>query len=245
MKYGEFMNNLCILILLFFSYSFIGWIIEVCVGIIERQKIINRGFLIGPIVPIYGFGCIAIMLTMHSYMKDPIVVFLISIIICSVLEYFTSYIMEKIFKNRWWDYSNKKFNINGRVCLECAIPFGFGALIMLYGVNPILYNLYSKINTEVLVIITSFILLIFISDFILSCNIIITLKNISNSILCDSTELITKKVREILSTQGYLHRRLLGSFPTLKLSNTLSSLKERIGHDKKRLKLEKNLKKNN
>ena len=97
-------------------------------------------------------------------MKDPIILFLMSVIICSVLEYFTSYIMEKIFKNRWWDYSDMKYNINGRICLECAIPFGFGACFLMYIVNPLIQNIYIRININVWKIIIIILLVVLLLD---------------------------------------------------------------------------------
>lgn len=233
------MYNVYILILLFYTYSFIGWLIEVIVSIIQRHKLINRGFLIGPICPIYGFGGVLILILLNRYADDPLILFIMSVVVCSILEYFTSYLMEKIFKNRWWDYSDKKFNINGRICLECAIPFGIAAVIMFYGLNPVLISAYTKLSFELLRIIALSLLAITIVDVAVSYSIILTLKNISNSLRCDSTELITKKVREILAGKNYLHRRLVESFPKMHIYNKLASLKEKILKNKKALKLEK------
>lgn len=170
------MKELCILILLFYSYSFLGWLMEVCVSIVERHRLVNRGFLIGPICPIYGFGGVLVLLLLNKYAKDPLIFFLMSIIICSILEYFTSYIMEKIFKNRWWDYSNKKFNINGRICLECAIPFGIIAVVVFYGLNPLLISLFNKLPVMAIKITALSLLGLTFIDLIFSFNVILTLK---------------------------------------------------------------------
>ena len=110
--------------LYFIIYSFLGWTMEVICKLVELKKFVNRGFLIGPICPIYGYGVLAIVLIIGSFKGDLLAVFLKSILVCSILEYLTSYLMEKIFKARWWDYSNKKFNLNGRICLETKIPKG-------------------------------------------------------------------------------------------------------------------------
>ena len=110
--------------LLFIIYSIIGWILEIIFAFINLKKFVNRGFLIGPYCPIYGAGCLLLTILLSKYAEDTIVLFALSIIICSILEYLTSWIMEKIFKLRWWDYSDMKFNINGRICLETMIPFG-------------------------------------------------------------------------------------------------------------------------
>lgn len=233
------MDRLIYLIILFFIYSFLGWLMEVILTLFEKHKFIDRGFLIGPICPIYGSGGIIIYTLLNRYMNEPIILFFMSIIICSILEYFTSYIMEKIFKNRWWDYTDMKYNINGRICLEYAIPFGFGACFLMYGVNPIVSMLYSNVNIVIWKTIIIILLLLLLVDIIISFKIIINLKNISNSIRCDSTEAITKKVKEILTKKTFLHRRLLLSFPDMKVKNKLSILKERLLKDKEKIKLEK------
>ena len=104
--------------------SFAGWIMETISISIRNKKFVNRGFLIGPVCPIYGYGVVLVSLLLQKYQNDIIVTFFMSIIICGFLEYFTSYFMEIIFKARWWDYSQRKFNINGRVCLENLVLFG-------------------------------------------------------------------------------------------------------------------------
>ena len=112
--------------LLFLLYSIIGYIAEVVSCSITLKKIVlNRGFLIGPYLPIYGFGCLIMVWLLFRYEDDLLVLFIMSAFFCTVLEYFTSLLMEKLFKLRWWDYSNRKFQINGRVCLNNALLFGF------------------------------------------------------------------------------------------------------------------------
>ena len=105
---------------------------EVTLQFINKKRFVNRGFLIGPICPIYGYGVLLILLLVGNK-GDILAVFLKSILICSLIEYFTSYFMEKLFKARWWDYSKRKFNLNGRVCLGTAIPFGILGLFISNG----------------------------------------------------------------------------------------------------------------
>ena len=121
---------------LFFIYAFIGWLMEVCFTFITDHKLVNRGFLIGPLCPIYGHGCLLILLFLKKFADEPITLFFMAMLICSLLEYFTGYLLEKIFKARWWDYSNRKFNINGRICLETLIPFGILGLLIVLIINP-------------------------------------------------------------------------------------------------------------
>ena len=119
---------------------------EVICKLIQEKRFINRGFLIGPYCPIYGWGALAITILLKKYLDDPIALFFMSVIICSVIEYLTSYILEKKYHARWWDYSNKKYNINGRICLETLIPFGLLGMIISYFTNPVFFNWYSSLS---------------------------------------------------------------------------------------------------
>ena len=140
-----------------------------------------------------------------------------SIIICSFLEYITSFLMEVIFKNRWWDYSNKKFNINGRICLETMIPFGIIGTFVFYILNPAINKLVSFLPSYLSLIIALVILILFIFDMTISFNVIIKFKNVSKSIKVDSTDEITKKVKQILLNKSFIHRRLIKAFPHMKI----------------------------
>lgn len=121
---------------IFYIYSFLGWAMETTKNLIETKKFVNRGFLIGPYCPIYGFGIVAITALLTKYINDVPVMFCMSLLICGVLEYYTSLVMEKVFKARWWDYTNRKFNINGRVCLENLIIFGIAGVVLVKYANP-------------------------------------------------------------------------------------------------------------
>jgi uncharacterized membrane protein len=213
---GDYMEKLALYFLLFMTYSFIGWSIEVIGKLIEKHKFINRGFLIGPYCPIYGFGCIIITLCLYKYLNDPIVLFIMSIFICSVLEYLTSYYMEKIFGLRWWDYSRRKFNLNGRICLETMIPFGILSLFVMYIVNPFFMNVYSKLPSTILYIICLILLILYITDNIITTTIMFGFRKTINTLDKDGTEEITKKVKEKLVNRNWLYKRLLNAFPNLK-----------------------------
>ena len=140
--------------LYFIIYSFIGWLMEVVLKSKDEHKFVNRGFLIGPICPIYGFGVLLIILLVGNSKSDLLAVFLKSILVCSVLEYFTSYFMEKLFHARWWDYSKNKYNINGRICLETMLPFGILSTIVIYVVHPLVIKFVSLFSNTLLIILT-------------------------------------------------------------------------------------------
>ena len=202
--------------ILFMIYSFIGWIIEVIDIKIETKKLVNRGFLMGPYCPIYGWGGTLMSILLKNYVNDPLVLFLVAMVICSLLEYTTSYLMEKIFNARWWDYSNKKFNINGRVCLETMIPFGLLGCFLMYLLNPFLLNILKNIPHIILTIIAIILFIIFLIDNIVSYSIITKISISSKKVIKDSTEEITKKIKEYISKNSKFGKRLMKSFPRFK-----------------------------
>ena len=165
-------RNIEIYFLLFFIYSILGWTMEVIRVLIHERKFVNRGFLIGPYCPIYGYGVLLLTFLLKKYQEDIVATFIFSILICGLLEYFTSYFMEKIFHARWWDYSKRKFNINGRICLETLIPFGIMGCAILYITNPVILNLLNKIPDLILHIVSVILFILYIIDNIVSGKII-------------------------------------------------------------------------
>lgn len=132
----------------FFFYSFIGWFFESCYCSIRPKKWVNRGFLRGPLCPIYGTGGLVMMvcllplrhITKSLYINE-LIIFVAGAILCDIVEFMTSYIMEKLFNARWWDYSNKKFNIQGRICLTHTFYWGTCSCLFVFILEPIM-NLY-------------------------------------------------------------------------------------------------------
>lgn len=187
--------NLEIYFMMFMFYSVAGWLMEVTLGLIEKHKFVNRGFLIGPYCPIYGVGVLSVSLLLKNVTDNIILLFLLSTLICGTLEYLTSYLMEKIFKARWWDYTRRKFNINGRICLETLIPFGIISVLVICFVNPWLIEKLEDIPFGTLDILAILLLIIYLVDTFVSFNIILRFKNLTKSEK-DNTEEIAKKVRE-------------------------------------------------
>lgn len=202
--------------LLYFIYSIIGWFLEVGLAFYEHKKFVNRGFLIGPYCPIYGVGCLLLTILLSKYINEPGVIFAFSIFICATLEYLTSYLMEKIFKLRWWDYSNMKFNINGRICLETLIPFGIIGVLVVKYISPFLINTVNSINFNVLVIINIIILSILITDILISFNVVFNLKNVTRNLNKDSTEEIKKAIYKFIHNNIFMYNRIVKAFPNMK-----------------------------
>lgn len=204
-------------VILFFIYSFLGWIVEVIDILIKQKKLSNRGFLIGPYLPIYGSGCLLIIIFLKNQTSDLIGLFLKAMIICSLLEYFTSYIMEKIFKTRWWDYSDRSYNINGRICLLNMLCFGLLGCLLMYIINPILTNILLNINIKLINILGIIVIIIFVIDFIVSFKIIFNIRKVVTNVAKDSTDEITKRVKQILNNSK-IYKRIIKAFPKFSIS---------------------------
>lgn len=213
------------LFLMFIIYSFLGWIVDTVDILITTKKLVNRGFLIGPICPIYGVGVLLMIFLLSGFTDTPLALFILAISIFMSLEYFTSYIMEKLFNARWWDYSDRKFNLNGRICLETTIPFGLGGVFVMYVINPFVIKLLDKIPHNIVIILGIIFLVLFIIDLICSFSVIDKIKKTISNKCKDDTEEINKKVREYLIKLSPLTKRLMESFPNLRIK--IKKIKEK------------------
>ena len=221
-------------IIYFMIYSFIGWIMEVFCKYITEKKFVNRGFLLGPICPIYGCGVTLIILLIRTNQSDIISVFLKSILICSALEYFTSLIMEKIFKARWWDYSERKFNINGRICLETMLPFGILGTAVLCFIHPHVINLVKCFTSSTRIIIAIILLIVFIIDNIISFNVMSKIKVQISTEKGDNTTAVKNKISEWLENNTYWYRRIINAFPKFEIMSKVKKIKDAITSKTKR-----------
>ena len=195
-------------------------IIEVIATYPDTKCFVNRGFLIGPYCPIYGNCAIAMILLLHN-IKDPILLFILSIIICSVGEYVTSYLMEKIFHARWWDYTKNKFNLNGRICLVNSLAFGVLGFLLIKFVNPFVVGLITKLSPTIMNILFYTILILFLIDNVISFKVIFKIKNMSvKYVHLDNTKEITEKVKKILS-DNVLAKRVFKAFPNIRFKFNL------------------------
>lgn len=198
--------------LLFIIYSFFGWILEVSLALLKEHKFINRGFLIGPVVPIWGFGAIIISIILKD--SDGIFNLLVSsAFIGTFLEYVVNYLMELVFKARWWDYSDRPFNVDGRVWLGSSVFFGIGGLCVIKFFNPFLLKFLCVFNTGILNTISILLFIIIVVDLVISCNIIKNLKLSVRSLKKDYTEEISKKVMNSLIKKSNSFKRLFKAFP--------------------------------
>ncbi len=123
-------------------YSFIGWIIEVIYQAVVKGKLLNRGFLNGPVCPVYGFGMSAVLFFYQTINIDNVfIVFLEGIILTTAIELFAGFILDKFFHARWWDYSKMPFNLNGYICLAFSIIWGLAVVFAVKIAHPAIYNI--------------------------------------------------------------------------------------------------------
>ena len=211
------------------AISILGWGMEVACKYMEFHRFINRGFLIGPYCPIYGVGAVLIVLFLSPYSDAPLTVFLLGMVLCGTLEYLTSSLMEKLFHARWWDYSQRRFNLNGRICANTLIPFGRLGLALIYLIQPLLFGWFNRLSALALNLVSSILLALFLSDIVISSTVLAKIRASASASGADDTEMLTRAVREELSKHHVLVRRTLRAFPYLKLYNSrlLKQMKEK------------------
>ncbi len=159
----------CELFLLYIAYSTLGWCGEMLYCSIPKGKLCEkRGFLNGFLCPIYGHGALLVLYALHGGFQNPFLTFFFGAIVTSILEYFTSWLMEKLFHMRWWDYSHYKFQINGRVCLLNSTCFGLACVLLCHLVQPWLWARVTGLGAAVSVPLASFIFGIYLMDTALS-----------------------------------------------------------------------------
>ncbi|MCD8120084.1 MAG: hypothetical protein LUE29_11535 [Lachnospiraceae bacterium] len=128
---------------IFFIYAFLGWVTEVAYAALKTGKFVNRGFLNGPLCPIYGVGMGAVVLLLTPVRDNFLLLFLGGAFVTSLLEYLTGLVLEKVFHDKWWDYSGRRFNLHGYICLEFSLMWGFGCVLIMQNVHPLVETLVA------------------------------------------------------------------------------------------------------
>lgn len=232
-----------------FAYSFLGWIYESSLCSITGKKFVNRGFLNGPICPVYGCGAVVVIFFL-SPLKNPISIFLAGMILTCAVEYITSWLLETIFHARWWDYSQYKFNINGRVCLLGATVFGGFSVVLLEWIHPFVQIITLKIATPILIGLVALFMCIGIGDCIITVTHILRLngkleeiQDSMNEFLQESyskakdlketlyesfeaSKFYNERVKELIESVNIQEHRLLNAFPQLRSINYNEALEQ-------------------
>lgn len=167
MEHVQYMRHYSIssLILIFFTFCFVGWIWEVSIHLVNDGVFVNRGALHGPWLPIYGTGAVMILAVLNKLRRKPIVEFISAIALCGVVEYTGSYALEKVHGQKWWDYSDYFLNVNGRICAEGLLVFGIAGVAAVYFLAPILDNEFRRINNVVRRVLCIALSVLFVIDF--------------------------------------------------------------------------------
>ncbi len=207
-------------VIMLFLFSILGWVMEVTLKFIQYHRFINRGFLIGPYCPIYGFGVVGVTILVGGLLGRAGTypeTFMAGFVICGFLEYMTSLYMEKMFHARWWDYSNKPMNLHGRIWIGNLILFGLASVIIVKLIDPHYFNFIATIDPLIISVLAWIIIILMVSDYILSHILMnIVKKEIDNS-TGDNTEEISRQIHELLRNRSALHRRILQAYPDFKV----------------------------
>ncbi|NMC26735.1 MAG: hypothetical protein GYA42_01150 [Syntrophomonadaceae bacterium] len=236
----------------FVIYAFLGWILESGYTWAEEGHFVNRGFLNGPFCPIYGFGSVLLIILLKPLLSNIPMLFAGAVILTSALEYATGFVLEKIFHEKWWDYSNRRFNLQGRICLRFSIYWGIGAVIMLKTIHPAISRMVSKIPYDAGTVFIGGLALYFTADFIHTLRSVAQLRTLVEQIQLlryetrETIELfkeaslealeelradIRARHEELIARASSGSRRLFKAFPNLGLGqheNLFRELRERL-----------------
>lgn len=162
------MHNISQYLWFLIIYTFLGWCVEVIYHIVKSGTFVNRGFLNGPVCPIYGFGMITLIYCLTPLKYNLFLLFIGTVLLTSILEFLTGFILEKIFHDKWWDYSNMPFNINGYICLAFSIIWGLGGVFMIHIIHPPITKFVSFFDNIIGNIVLFVLLLYLLIDFIIT-----------------------------------------------------------------------------
>ena len=161
----------------FVIYSFLGWCVEVCFCTISTGKWVNRGFLNGPVCPIYGFGMVAITTLLNPLRNNLLLLFLGAMALATALELITGYTLKRIFHTKWWDYSKQKFQLGGYICLKFSILWGLGGTAALRIVHPLVERFAIALEAPPTATLLAILLVLFLLDSIVTVNTIAKLNH--------------------------------------------------------------------
>lgn len=215
-----YMNTITVLDILFIEFivfSILGWCMEVTLKYLQFHRFINRGFLIGPYCPVYGFGVVIVTVVVGGaigYTGTLGDTFLAGFALCGALEYFTSWLLEHLFHARWWDYSNKPMNLNGRIWIGNLILFGCASVVIILWISPLFFRYLQLIDANVLRIFCVILLTLFLFDAAVSYFLMNLIKQSIDKSERDNTEAISQEVTHLLHDKHLLYRRIIEAYPS-------------------------------
>ena len=212
-------ENLINLIFLFFVFSVLGWMIEVSLKFIDFGRFVNRGFLIGPYCPIYGLGSVLIILVTQNFQEQEhslAFVFLVSLLVCGLVEYLVSYFLEAHYHARWWDYSNRPMNLNGRIWIGNLVLFGLGGLAIDRVFKPWIMDGLALMPPVWKQGLALCIVLVMLVDLLMSYFVMKLVKvNVEGS-KADNTQEIRQEMKVLVTNKNILYHRFINAYPDVK-----------------------------
>ena len=164
-KYSKF-DTAFYYMIIFLIGSFVGYLYEIIFYYIDENHFINRGFLYGPYLPVYGFGAIIMLLTIKRFKKNPLVIFILAMLLTGITEYVAGFLVYQVYHEMWWDYTGLLLNINGYVCLRSVLTFAIGALLLFYLIDPFVESKVMNIKDKNKKIIFWLLVAIFVIDIV-------------------------------------------------------------------------------
>lgn len=212
------LSLLWVLVLELFLFSCLGWVMEVTLKYIQFHRFINRGFLIGPYCPIYGWGVVTVTLVVGGLAVRRGTLgetFLAGMVLCGALEYFTSWYMEKRFHARWWDYSQKPMNLHGRIWIGNLLLFGAACVVIVHVIDPAFFRWMEGWNPQVLKLTALGVIALMLADYITAHFLMGVVRREIDDQVGDNTEEISRQVHALLHNRNLLIRRIHQAYPNL------------------------------
>lgn len=197
-------------LLIFYIYAFAGWIFECCVVSIQQKHPVNRGFLRGPMLPIYGFGAIIMIYTALPLNGNPIKVYFAGLVVATIFEYVVGVLMEAIFHVKYWDYSEHRFQFQGRICLQSSLAWGVLSVLLIFVFQPPINSLLEQFTTIPLLFTVIILSVYFVTDVVASVK---TAFDLSKSLAeLDKMRIEVRRMRKVLADQAEQKRDELSTF---------------------------------
>lgn len=222
----------------FIIYSFLGWVLESTFRSILEKKLINTGFLIGPLCPIYGFGACIMFLFLQGLSNNIVLLFIVSFVLLTLWEYVVGVLLEKMFHTKYWDYSNHKINFQGRICLTNSIYWGVLGVVFIKIIHPLVQSGIQKVDSHLLHIIVIIATIAFLTDMIVT---IIRVKNIKVNL--EKIEKLNQEIKEKLKEAKLKDENFSGEHIKADVTENMQKLIENLKKRRNKiiLKLYKNV----
>lgn len=227
----------------FIAYSFLGWVYESAICSISERSLVNRGFLNGPLCPVYGFGALASIFILDIRTDNLIILFFAGMLIACTIEYITAVLLEKLFDAKWWDYSNYRFNIQGRVCLIGAVVFGVLAVLLIKYIHPFVGGLIGQLPSWWQIVLSIVIFIFLMLDLYITVRHLLVLNSrlkkmqlainqflkqyaqqageLKESLMSkfEESEFYNERIKALISLSRFQSIRIIKAFPSLRSIN--------------------------